>query len=624
LERHFSEQERMSYFIGIDGGGSSTKFALVDSELKVLSRAERGGGNPNVVGVQAARAALQDGVQALLSAAQLRLSDVRGIGAGLAGLDRPADHARFQALFAELFPNVPVALDNDALPVLYVASGHAFGIVTISGTGMIALGVNDQGQRARGGGWGHYTDRGSGYMIARDALYALFNAYDRGEDSALGAAVLARLGLAAPPELVDWLYAPERRVNEVAALAEEVVRAADAGDLSAVRILCEAAQALADATLIVAQRLGFGEQPFPVVLAGSLFAHAEVLRTFFAHALQSQLPHAHLTQAVYSAEIGAAMMCMAAQGASFPAPHAADSGAARLPTRRATERRHPLTYGAHRRPTLDFLTAMNIEDGRVPHLMQPILPALAALIEAVAERFRQGGRLIYVGAGTSGRLAVLDAAECVPTFGTAPEQVMAVLAGGLPALTLAVEGAEDDRAAGGAAIVALDVGALDSVIGVAASGGTPFVIGALEAANALGALTGCVVNVVESPIAALAMHPICIATGAEVLMGSTRLKAGTAQKLALNMLSTGVMLRAGRIYENLMTDMRAANLKLRERAAVIVAEAAELDLAQARDILDACDGEMKTAIVAARLGVLPEEARARLQAAHGDLGALLG
>lgn len=614
----------MGYFIGIDGGGTSTKFALVDADLNLIGRAERGGANPNVVGLEAARTALAEGVRAMLDAANVPLSAVRGIGAGLAGLDRPADHARFSALFAELFPDVPAILDNDAVPVLYAANGRAFGVVTISGTGMIALGVNDRGQRARSGGWGHYADHGSGYVVAREALYTLFSAYDRSEESALGAAILARLGLSAVPELVEWLYAPERRVNDVAALATEVVRLAETGDLSAVRILCDAAQALADATTIVAARLNFGDQAFPVVLSGSLFAHSKVLRDFFAHALQSQHPRAYLTQASYGAEIGAAMMVMAAQGIALPTAQPPQPTQARIPTRRATERRHPLTYGAHRRPTLDFLTAMNIEDSRIAHLMKPILPALAALIDDIAARFRESGRLIYVGAGTSGRLAVLDAAECVPTFGTLPEQVVAVLAGGMPALTLAVEGAEDDRAAGGAAIAALDVGALDSVIGIAASGSTPFVIGALEAANALGALTGCIVNVVESPIATLAMHPICIPTGAEVLMGSTRLKAGTAQKLALNMLSTGVMLRAGRMYENLMTDMRAANLKLRERAAVIVAEAAQLDLAQARDILDACDGEMKTAIVAARLGILPEEARARLAAVRGDLGALLG
>ncbi len=614
----------MGYFIGIDGGGTSTRFALVDAELRLLGRAEHSGANPNVVGREAARQALSEGVAAVLGAAQVPLSAVSGIGAGLAGLDRPADHARFQALFAELFPKVPVTLDNDAVPVLYAASGRAFGIVTISGTGMIALGVDERARRARSGGWGHYADRGSGYMVAREALHALFSAYDRGEESALGKAICARLGLSAVPELVDWLYAPERRVNDIAALATEVVQLAESGDLMAVRLLCDAAQALADATATVAARLSFGAQPFPVVLAGSLFLHSKVLRDFFAHALQSQQPRAQLIQAAHSAAVGAAMMAMAAQGVSFPAPPSAELPQARLPHRRATERRHPLTYGAHRRATLDWLSAMNLEDARVPHLMQPVLPALAALIEAIAPRFRQGGRLIYVGAGTSGRLAILDAAECVPTFGTRPEQVVAVLAGGLPALLQAVEGAEDDRAAGGAAIIALDVSAQDSVIGVAASGATPFVVGALEAANALGALTGCIVNVVEAPLAALALHPICIPTGAEVLMGSTRLKAGTAQKLALNMLSTGVMLRAGRIYENLMTEMRAANLKLRERAAVIVAEAAELDLAQARDMLEACDGEMKTAIVAARLGLLPEAARARLAAVNGDLSALLG
>ncbi|MFQ3535071.1 MAG: N-acetylmuramic acid 6-phosphate etherase [Aggregatilineales bacterium] len=614
----------MSYFIGIDGGGTSTKFALVSADLSLIGHVERGGANPNVVGLAAARATLAEGVRALLETAGLELSAVRGIGAGLAGLDRPADHARFQALFTELFPGVPAVLDNDAVPVLYAANGRAFGVVTISGTGMIALGVNGKGERARSGGWGHYADRGSGYAVAREALYQLFSAYDRGEESGLGAAILASLGLTAVPELVEWLYAPERRVNDVAALAAQVVRLAEAGDLSAVRLLCDAAQALADATATVAARLALGEQTFPVVLSGSLFTHAKVLREFFAHALQSRYPRAQLIQAVHSPEVGAAMMAMAAQGAVLPPSEPSMPTQTRASARRATERRHPLTYGAHRRPTLDLLTAMNIEDARVPHLMRPVLPTLAALIDAIAARFRQGGRLIYVGAGTSGRLAVLDAAECVPTFGTSPEQVVAVLAGGMPALTLAVEGAEDDRSAGGAAIIGLDVGALDNVIGIAASGSTPFVIGALEAANALGALTACIVNVVESPIAALVAHPICIATGAETLTGSTRLKAGTAQKLALNMLSTGVMLRAGRIYENLMTDMRAANLKLRERAALIVAEAAQLDLPQARDILEACEGEMKTAIAAAQLGVPPEVARARLAAVGGDLGALLG
>lgn len=614
----------MPYFIGIDGGGTSTKFALVDANLTLLSSAESGSGNPNVVGLEAARAALHEGVLTVLKAANLSLSDLSGIGAGLAGLDRPADHARFNELFTALFPNVPVMLDNDAVPVLYAACGRAFGIVTISGTGMIALGVNDQGQRGRAGGWGHYVDRGSGYVIARDALQALFSAYDRAEDSALGAAVLAKLGLATIPDLVSWLYAPERRVNDVAALAAEVVYAAETGDLMAIRILSDAAQALADATATVAKRLNFGDQPFPVVRSGSLLTRAPILRHLFAEILQSLYPQAYVVHAEHSAQIGAALMSMAAQGVAFPLPQPTDPDRGRLPARRATERRHLLTHNGHRRPTLDFLTAMNIEDGRIPHLMQPLLPNLAALIEAAAARFKQGGRLIYVGAGTSGRLAVLDAAECIPTFGTTADQVVAVLAGGEAAFTQAVEGAEDDAEGGAAVMAALNVGALDTVIGIAASGGTPFVVGALEAANERGALTGCIVNVVDSPVAARAAHPICIPTGAEALMGSTRLKAGTAQKLALNMLSTGVMLRVGRIYENLMTDMRAANIKLRERAAVIVAEAAALDLAQAREVLNACDGEMKTAIVAARLNLAPEAARARLAAANGDLGALLG
>lgn len=249
--------------------------------------------------------------------------------------------------------------------------------------------------------------------------------------------------------------------------------------------------------------------------------------------------------------------------------------------------------------------------------------AIAAAIEACAARLAEGGRLIYVGAGTSGRLAMLDAAELGPTYGTAPEQVAVLMAGGREAFFAAVEGAEDDAAAGRRELEALGAGPRDVVIGVAASGTTPYTRAALERAGELGCLTVAVTCVAGSPLASLATHALVVETGPEVVMGSTRMKAGTAQKMVLNMLSTGVMVRLGRVYSNLMVEMPATNAKLRRRAVRMVELAAGVDQARASATLERCGGELKTAIVVAALGVEPEVARARLAQAGGRLREVL-
>jgi len=282
-----------------------------------------------------------------------------------------------------------------------------------------------------------------------------------------------------------------------------------------------------------------------------------------------------------------------------------------------TEERNALTRDIDTLPTLEMLTLMNTEDQKVALAVRDELPNIATAVDAITARLQSGGRLIYIGAGTSGRLGALDAAECPPTFGTPPELVIGLVAGGLAALMESVEGAEDDWQGGAAEIAELAVNEKDCVIGIAASGRTPYAIGGLQEAKKRGALTVSIACNHPSPLEELARIGIALVVGPEVVSGSTRLKAGTAQKLVLNMISTAVMIRLGKTYTNLMVDVQPTNAKLRQRARRIVAEVTGLDLQRATEILSACNGEVKTAIVAILAGISPESARIKLHETGG-------
>ena len=289
-----------------------------------------------------------------------------------------------------------------------------------------------------------------------------------------------------------------------------------------------------------------------------------------------------------------------------------------------TEERNPLTTNIDTLPTLDMLALINAEDQKVALAVRDELPNIATAVDAISARMQRGGRLIYIGAGTSGRLGVLDASECPPTFGTPPDLVVGLIAGGDVALTDAIEGAEDDRIGGAHEIAELDVSEKDSVVSIAASGRTPYAIGGLEEAKKRGALTVSIACNRPSPLEELAEIGIAPIVGPEVVSGSTRLKAGTAQKMVLNMISTGVMIRLGKTYSNLMVDVQPTNVKLRQRARRIVAEAAGLSLEEATKILQDCDGEVKTAIVAVLANVSPQVARQRLHETGGFVRKAIG
>jgi N-acetylmuramic acid 6-phosphate etherase len=288
-----------------------------------------------------------------------------------------------------------------------------------------------------------------------------------------------------------------------------------------------------------------------------------------------------------------------------------------------TEQSNPRTSHIDRLSTLDILQLMNHEDAGVATAVQQAIPAIAQAVDTITERIRRGGRLIYVGAGTSGRLGVIDAVECVPTFSTDPELVQGVIAGGIRALTTAVEGAEDDREAGRADVFALGVSERDTVVGIAASGRTPYVVSALETANEIGAATIGISCNVPAAVLDAAQIKIAAVVGPEIITGSTRLKAGTAQKMILNMLSTASMIRLGKVYGNLMVDLKVTNQKLALRARRIVTDVTGISDDEAAHLLDQTGNQVKPAIVMALLHISADEAQRRLAEAQGMLGQVI-
>lgn len=284
-----------------------------------------------------------------------------------------------------------------------------------------------------------------------------------------------------------------------------------------------------------------------------------------------------------------------------------------------TEGRNPASEGIDELSALEIVRLINAEDAQVAQAVGRQAEPIARAIEAIADRLRAGGRLIYLGAGTSGRLGVLDAAECPPTFNTPPEQVAGLIAGGHGALVRAVEGAEDDPQAAVDELKALGTSQKDVLVGIATSGRTPYVLAGLEYAGQQGAYTIGLSCNHDAELAGRCRLTITPVVGPEVISGSTRMKAGTATKMVLNMLTTGAMVLLGKTYGNLMVDLRANSRKLIERTRNILTAVTDLSDRQAEQLLGQCDGELKTAIVAQLRSVSPQQARGRLERAGGRL-----
>jgi N-acetylmuramic acid 6-phosphate etherase len=425
------------------------------------------------------------------------------------------------------------------------------GILVINGTGSCVYGRKGT-RSARAGGWGHVLgDHGSGYWIALTGLRNTLRNYDRnGKIDPMLRKTLVRLCLNSPDQLADWAVSATK--DEVAALADIFLHKNKG-------LLLQAASFLAMDCVAVARKLQLDAPT--VALAGGVLQNNRNLRQWVAHRIRAALPGARVILAPTESATGA--LKLAGMGLISPTP--LHPGTPSLPM---TELRNPRTMDLDQRSVSQLIDTMLAEETRVIPALRKNKPAIERAIKTIVSAFKRGGRLYYVGAGTSGRLGVLDASECPPTFSTKPEMVQAIIAGGATALHSAVEGAEDDPQAGAVAVRARGVGRRDVVVGIAASGSTPFVLSALDEAKRRGARTFLLSF--SKPITSR-HSPITILTGPEVLTGSTRLKAGTATKLVLNMLTTISMIRLGKVRGNLMVDVKPTNNKLRSRACRIVA-----------------------------------------------------
>ena len=528
---------------------------------------------------------------------------------GMAGARTEADHARVRRSAAVAWPGIPCYATSDLETALMAADDSAPAgqsttrgrtgpasarVLVVSGTGSCCFGRSTDGRTARLGGWGHILgDKGSGYDIALRALTAVIQASDRARRwPALGQRILTALLLNEPEDLVGWAQAASKA--DMAGLALEVFRASDDGDPIAAAVLATVADTLAADAVACARLVATTGAPVHFIVAGSVLLKQRrfsgrvrrAIRRMWPGAVVSPLTTDGVWGAVELARRHLAPAARRVRQATSPVPALATPLPALL--RSPTEQRNPRSTDLDRLPLADAVTLMLAEDRRIPTALLARRDVIARGVQLVVRAFKRGGRLLYVGAGTSGRLGVLDASECRPTFNTPPEMVQGIIAGGQAALWSPVEGAEDDAAAGGRAIASRGVTMRDVVVGIAASGRTPFVWGALAEARQRGASTIllCFNPHVVIPRGQRPTLVIAPNVGPEILTGSTRLKAGTATKLVLNVFTTLAMVRMGKVRSNLMIDVRATNTKLRDRAIRIVVALTDADYDTARAALE--------------------------------------
>jgi N-acetylmuramic acid 6-phosphate etherase len=598
--------------LGLEGGGTKTTWAAIAPDGQVRATGEAGPGNTLLLGDDALRALFR-------SIARAAGKNIAAIGGAFAGCALPAEQQRVEHALRAVWPHATtVRVMEDTRSILAAAFGAGPGIAVIAGTGSNVAGQKSLASPIeKAGGWGHlFADRGSAYDLARRGMEAVFARYDSDRKiTPLAREFLALAHLATLEELVPFLLRDTGK-TAVAQYAKCVVFAAQKGDRDARRILDEAALALAGKVVAVAGRLRMKKPR--VALAGGLFENRPLYRAAFQRALRRALPSATTFLCSTPGVLGAARVAGAivASSKAQPSPHQLSpvdsvqtsvafkpiAEPARLAAFSAasTEQRNPRSRGLDRRTIPQIVELFIREERHVERALFAQRAAISRAAELVARQLRAGGRLIYIGAGTSGRLGVVDASEMPPTFNAPPGQVQAIIAGGAPAVFKSQEGAEDARDTAVAELRARGLSKKDVVCGIAASGQTPFVLAALEEARRRQAGTILLSCNPRRTIRVPVDVEIDLATGPELVTGSTRLKAGTATKLVLNMLSTIAMVRLGRVSDNLMINVQATNDKLRARAVRLVEALSGRNAADAQAALEAHAWRVPAAIQALR------------------------
>jgi N-acetylmuramic acid 6-phosphate etherase len=570
--------------LGVEGGGTKTSWVLVEREadgFRVIEQGKLPPSNLRLISSEQLRAIFQQMPR-----------ETERVGMFLAGCATEDDRNALAKLCAEVWPNAKIVVGSDRDSGLAAALGRGDGIAVNAGTGASVTGR--RGDRIeKAGGWGHILgDAGGGYSLALQALRFILREYDlhRGE-AQFTATILRALSLNSRDELVRWAQTADK--DDVAGLAPVVLECAVKGDESVMRIVEEGAGVLCEYTAAVANRLGLLAPK--VILLGGLFQRDGVYVHAFKRKLKKSLSDARVAMSDQSPELGAAWLALQREEHGAVTAVSNRSEAESL-ARALTEQRNPRSAGLEKLTARQLVELFVEEESFVQEALRKERESLARALEMVAKSLRNGGRLFYVGAGTSGRLGVLDASEIPPTFGASSDLVQGIIAGGVTALSRSVEGAEDDRGSGALAIEERGVTGKDVVCGITASGRAPFVLGAVAEAKKRGAQTILLTCNPERDRVLGCDLEIDLATGPELLTGSTRLKAGTATKLALNIISTGAMIALGKVRGNLMIDVNASNAKLRDRAVRLVMELAKCDQAQATERLEAHGWSVRAAL----------------------------
>ena len=581
--------------LGVEGGGTKTAWILVErsgDELNILDQGTLPSSN--------FRLATPDRLRGIFSELPKQIDRA---GVFLAGCGTAEDRHSLSNLCAEIWPSAKILTGSDRESGLAAALGHGDGIVVNAGSGSSVTGR--RGDRIENaGGWGHILgDAGGGYFISIGALRLILREYDlhRGEVQ-LTAKILQARSLNNLDELVRWAQTADKM--EIATLAPVVFEAAASGDARVVEIIEEGALVLCEYTEAVASRLHLLAPK--VMLLGGLFHRDSIYTHAFRRRLKKNLPDARVATTERPPELGAAWLAAEMDELTKVRAKPAESDIDSLATA-LTEQRNPRSENLEKMSARELVELFVEEERFVQDALRGAIVDLAKAIEIVTGALRKGGRLFYVGAGSSGRIGVLDASEIPPTFGASSDLVQGIIAGGVTALHRSVEGAEDEKSVGALAMDERGTKDVDVVIGITASGRTPFVLGALGRAKSLGAKTMLLtcnsarfvmagVSPAEGETAAstvivdLAIH---LAVGPEILTGSTRLKAGTATKVALNVISTGAMVALGKVRGNLMIDLHTSSTKLRDRAVRLVADLANCDYNSARERLEAGDWNLR-------------------------------
>lgn len=611
-------------FLGLECGGTSSFALLVDQRQAILQSTRGGPANLRLLSDRD----LQRAFRTLAGDA----CSPSAVGVGMAGARTETDLRRIRNAVDAIWPGVPCHATSDLETALRAddvqdppnANGKAR-VLVLSGTGSCCFGAAGQ-KRVKVGGWGHVLgDRGSGYDIGRRALRDVIRTYDRtGRWPKLGSRLLQHLLQNDPDELIGWAQAASK--TEIAAVAAVVFAAAMAKDPLAAEVLAGAAEELRNDALACARRLGGKAIHF--VLSGSNFLKQPQFAASFSSDLMKALPGSSVTKQQRDSVWGAVALARQLLHASKPNSAQPDAKSAQgissvnpapepflleALRKSPTEQRNPLSA---KLDTLSPKAAIELflrEDAKIPLAIRRERDRIEQAVGWIAQAFRRGGRLFYVGAGTSGRLGVLDASECPPTFRSPPDMVQGIIAGGPSALWQAVEGAEDDADAGARALEFRGVGSKDVVVGIAASGRTPFVWGALREAKKRGAKA--VLLAFNPHVRAVAAPPLDLIIapnlGPELLTGSTRLKAGTATKLILNLMTTLAMVAVGKVQSNLMIDVNASNVKLRDRAVRMVRELSGASEDAARAALEAEEWKIRPAVQRLQPHQRPMSARIR-------------